>query len=459
MKEGVKIYEDRGYLIRQEGKKEDKFEIKTDDRGRYVLDFIIINRKRYLLNEPDIKNIKTCIKNSLFYKDNKIDFSLCIFLEVVDFSNFTFTKQVNFRNTLFLKEAKFTGANFIQNVDFYNCSFTQDVDFGGANFESSASFQEVCFESQVFFRMSSFEMDVYFTYTTFSKGANFMLSKFKDVVGFVKANFIQEVSFIEANFEQADFRYATFNQKSNFMFSNFAHRASFDGAKFKRVASFTKANFMEGANFNYSHFECMLTFQNAKFNNMLTLNGMNDDKNYKYDKFIFDLKNVQVERIDYVDAYIPRADNRETFHILKNVAIKQNDQIKALEFLVKEMKQYKKDLKKAKWIDRFILWFEEKVSYFGTNPLKVIIWMLCLNFIFLIVLFIILDNFQCSRILSYIAHSLNPTASIETIIGKDVKISNESLGVLELINLLKNIFMAVLIYEVIKSFRKYARKL
>lgn|GEM_PF-4253381 len=138
--------------------------------------------------------------------------------------------------------------------------------------------------------------------------------------------------------------------------------------------------------------------------------------------------------------------------ILKNQALKNNDQITALDFYIKEMNTYKKE---AKGFDKVILWFEFLASYFGTKAYLPMVWILFINALF-VCWFAYKYSFEISDISTYFTYftqSLNPTNTMRDIYG----ISN--IGFWEFGNLLKNILFGALIYETIKSFRKYSRKI
>ena len=118
------------------------------------------------------------------------------------------------------------------------------------------------------------------------------------------------------------------------------------------------------------------------------------------------------------------------------------------------MNSYKTEAKK---FDKFILCFEWGASYFGTRAWLPIIWIFLINLIFVFSFFCINctdvlkvchDNFLTS-----FTYSFNPTKSIYDIYNI------KNLGGWEVANFLKNILIAVLVYETVKSFRKFSRKL
>jgi hypothetical protein len=134
---------------------------------------------------------------------------------------------------------------------------------------------------------------------------------------------------------------------------------------------------------------------------------------------------------------------------LKNLALKNNDQISGLFFYVKEVNQHKKE---AKGFDRFLLYFEWGASYFGTKGWLPILWIFGINLLF-IYSFTYLSEHPLKNYIHHFTISLNPTKTIEDIFG------SKYYGGWEIINFIKNILFTTLIYQTIKSFRKFSRKL
>jgi uncharacterized protein YjbI with pentapeptide repeats len=103
-------------------------------------------------------------------------------------------------------------------------------------------------------------------------------------------------------------------------------------------------------------FSKKVDFTRAIFNHVLNFSGV--------ENINLDLEHAIIDRIEYGNTKFS-ADKRETFLTLKNVALKQHDQIKALEFHTQE---YQSHYEKLNWnnADKWILGFENSVSYFAT---------------------------------------------------------------------------------------------
>ena len=92
------------------------------------------------------------------------------------------------------------------------------------------------------------------------------------------------------------------------------------------------------------------------------------------------IKNHQIEKIDYTDVTIIKTPNREIFLVLKQMALKQNDTISALEFNTMKMSTYYSSLNLNKnFTNKFILCYEKYISLFVTKPFRAIGWFFALH--------------------------------------------------------------------------------
>ena len=217
----------------------------------------------------------------------------------------------------------------------------------------------------------------------------------------------------------------------NFYHSIFTQDVNFDAIVFNEEVTFMGAVFIKKANFIGTKFNKMLNFSGVKVRNL-------------------NLQNTIIDSIEYSNVRF-NANNRETFLTLKNLALKQNDQIKALEFHQQEYQTHLKTLRKNKTnknlSDRFILTFESWASTFGTNVIRSI-----MRFIGVIMLFYVLING-----FNYDARTITDFASplsydIDVIFAC---VSNTN----RYLFFFYKILQVVLIYEIIKSFRKFSRQL
>jgi uncharacterized protein YjbI with pentapeptide repeats len=189
---------------------------------------------------------------------------------------------------------------YVDESDFSNCIFLLEVDFTGLGFTKLANFEG----------------------STFTKKAVFAGSGFTKKANFFGATFIKEAYFLDS----------TFKEEAYFSYSTFTKKAYFSNSTFTKKAYFFKSTFKEKISFEFS-----------RFGDILFLNNINNEK--KEEKFSLNMKSAVLDRIDLSDTVIDNAENRETFLVLKNIAIKQNDRVSALDFHKKEMNKYFADLK------------------------------------------------------------------------------------------------------------------
>ena len=103
------------------------------------------------------------------------------------------------------------------------------------------------------------------------------------------------------------------------------------------MTDFARANFNCDVYFYGVNFSELVNFTFGVFNKRFILSCVKLEN--------LSLKGVVINSIDCIDIEIINAANRETFLVLKNAAIKQNDSIKALEFHTKEYNKYLEELK------------------------------------------------------------------------------------------------------------------
>lgn len=153
--------------------------------------------------------------------------------------------------------------------------------------------------------------------------------------------------------------------------------------------------------------------------------------------------------------------HKTLFISLKEHAIKSKDTSQEL-ILNKELLKCERHILreegKRSGRDRFILWFNEKSSDFGSNWILPIKWILLINFLFFLIFFS--ANWKLSLELSDILNSLGlyfelliPTNSLAKIL-----MTSEINKGWEALNIIKNIASSALIYQTISAFRKFKNK-
>ena len=302
----------------------------------------------------------------------------------------------------FQKNDKWYG---MQEIKFFNIIFMDPMTLVG-DINRKINFSRVIFKERAFFGSTTFKEGVHFLGTIFLKEAEFALTHFLE-----SANFI--------------------------------------GSRFQSKASFVLSNFQKRTDFRNTIFNNEVDFSMARINTLL----FNDTKG----DFVLNLQAAQIESIDYSNTKFDKSNNRNTFLILKNLAMKQNDTVSALGFHRKEYDQYRKELRGegGEWQNRFMLWFEKHVSNYGTDwvmPIILIVGLLAL-YTPADIYFSKVKDLSVLKYTSEIMSNIN-AFSIFSVNGSSGK---EPLHII--LEFFKNLFLVVFLYEVIKSFRKFSRKI
>ncbi len=382
------INEDNGNLVftYDNGKKED-YSIQDNGEG-----------ERYIANpdyiaEPQKAYFLIENDDQIITRKQQGDFKRCIFLT-----------QVIFRSSVFNERTYFLGAIFSQEVYFEGATFSKQVDFGGAAFTEQANFEGV----------------------TFIERADFG-----------RATFTEQADFLSATFtEQANFWRATFTERANFGRAIFTERANFEHATFTKQADFRGATFSQH----------LIDFQQAQFSTSLILNSVKS--------IHLNLNQTQLDTIYYDTNTTFNAFNdipsRDTFLILKSVALKQHDKIKALEFHTQEYEQHWDKLNwSTNFGDKLILGFEKWASYFGTSVSRSV----SRYFGFAGVFYLLMNGFNNDA--QTVANFIIPIK----IAVNDLLLSNCPMPWDYGLFVFYKIGQIILLYEIIKSFRKYSRSL
>ncbi len=142
---------------------------------------------------------------------------------------------------------------------------------------------------------------------------------------------------------------------------------------------------------------------------------------------------------------LQKKENEEAFSILKEMNIKKYNSISALYLHKKEVEEYRCTLDwKKNFIEKFILSFEKIASNYGTNPFLAMGWLLLIHLIDKIIRILFSDSYAKLKT-DFNIYNLNIIENYSSIIG--------------LWFLIKLVLSSVLIYEIIKSFRMFSRKL
>jgi hypothetical protein len=257
---------------------------------------------------------------------------------------------------------------------------------------------------------------------------------------------------------QVDYSYTVFSKKTTFNHAEFKSKTNFYSATFQDLADFTRAKFtnrqgnaecrFENTIFNHSALFMEATFDNLKF-----LNSVIRSQGY------------------FVNSKIKNG-NRETFRVIKDQFLKQNNTIDALNFFKLEMVQKDKELKnellKNNWskkpIGDFLINFLNKISNdYGLNWIQGLIFTLIMGLLFFLLSLLFLKDFPYQigfgntidgiiYGLKYYFQFLLPTHKPDYLIKY-----NPTTG-FYFFDLFGRIIVSYGIYQVISAFRKFNKK-
>ncbi len=387
--------------------------------------------------------------------------SFCIFLLELNFYKGEFDREVDFSHSIFAQETNFQEAIFSKKANFGSVTFTKEAHFQGATFTENANFGSVTFTKEAHFQGATFTENANFSIAKFTKNANFWVATFTKEVDFKEATFTEKAQFHETKFtKEADFWKATFSKEAHFTAATFIKNAYFTEATFTQDAIFLHTVFSRDAIFAATDFEDRVDFGLSQIKHLIFKKAkLSGEK-----KGPINLKSAQIESMNYADPSVSPQNiaNRESAVVLKNIAIKQNDQIAALQFYTWEMEKFREELKEdttqKRRMDRLIVGFEKWVSNFGTDPRRTFFWLLGSNIVFAIIYVLGSLTFNAFTSPAFWLQVLEELFSFVFIYFFYEEISR-STWLERAVFYAAFIINPILLYEIIKSFRKYSRKL
>lgn len=376
-------------------------------------------------------------KNKIKKYKNAISLENCIFFIDVDFSDVEFQKPGLFMHSIFTKNVIFckprhTFLNpvktkkFLEKMHFYNAKFLGHADFNYCEFQKEADFVDVTFKKSVGFRECIFNEVSFERYISgcFCEEASFSESNF---IGF--ANFQKMV-----NYKKIDFSSSIFKQEIDFSYAKFFGEVNFSNTTVETYLSLLCSEVRSQINFNFSNINRLRLEPNILSKMSMYRTKTND---LIYEKNIFTKENVE---------------NKETALVLKNDALSKHDRISALNFHKLEYEKYWDEIinnLKDNLVDFVIIGIEKLFSNFGTNWLKAVTWLIGLSFLFSILIFLTESNCLLS-FWELLLSTINPFYKPE---GLHLSILSKYLVVIH------KVVYFILLYEIIKSFRKFSIKL
>lgn len=313
----------------------------------------------------------------------RYDFEQCLFRfdlhwqirpveEVVCFESANFEERVSFKGTKFNKKANFNGCFFEEFVNFSNCEFKE---FDSGSYRGGVSFKNVTFRNHVTFWRRSFSKTTNFVSSEFLEGADFPECQFHGLL---------EFNHITVRGGGLDFQEATFENKFNAWNIECAGDISFLWSNFRDKVNMTDLMVRNGlTDFTGANFEGNAYFYDSEIH---TLN----------------LERTVIEKsLFFLGASIEDA-NRETYRVLKNEFIKQNNHLESRIYRYREMDQFDRDhfperetSRGRPFEDRFIILANRLSNKHNTSPLRGVWFTLFMVLFFYVIFLLVIQIERC----------------------------------------------------------------
>ncbi|STP10416.1 membrane protein [Helicobacter cinaedi] len=251
--------------------------------------------------------------------DYPLKFHKCEFLESVIgyekqfkhkliFTNVTFKKVLNLAFSIFSNEINFFNATLEESIDCRQCEFKGIFKAFGVKFLKGAIFENSTFEKEVHFGKEIDDRN--------TEKSNMFGSCSFETAFFENCNFFDSVYFKNNEFKQLFFKNSIFKDNVYFNNSHFYDFADFHECEFEKTACFYGATFHNKAipNFSQAIFKENLNFVNVKC-----------DFEFK------DLKDT-IENDDKTLSSKVANDFRDSFRLIKNALVKDNNLLEAQEY-------------------------------------------------------------------------------------------------------------------------------
>ncbi|MDV6074974.1 pentapeptide repeat-containing protein [Campylobacter jejuni] len=299
------------------------------------------------------------MKNIKF--DNLIDyplkFSYCNFLETVIGWNKTFKEKIIFKEVVFCKVVNFSFSIFDKNINFSNVKFEDKLYFDKCQFKEKFEFFGIN-NLKAEFNNSFFEKEVYFgkeiNDKNIEKSNSFGSCSF-EYANFSNCYFKNEVYFKNNDFKQVIFRNSKFNDNVYFNNAHFKDYVDFHECEFEKTASFYGVRFEKAPNFSACY------FKEPKAVNLINVDIDKLDfrsaedyiqDNYQDGNYKNAIKNNEKIQKDEKELY--RIENehklryaknlKDSFRVIKDVLINQNNTLEAQEWHKLELYAKEKEL-------------------------------------------------------------------------------------------------------------------
>ncbi|MFC4892587.1 pentapeptide repeat-containing protein [Pseudofrancisella aestuarii] len=400
-----------------------------------------------------------CNISGLLKTKNKIFFNNCIFTKKILINDLDKIESVSFNNSLFLMNISLSGkydGEYETRVNFSNSEFIRGVHI-------FSNLKEIDLLNSCFRE----ELGIYNNYEMVSTKKSFRLHN----CHFIKSVFLKlgEINIDgPLPYHISD---SIFYSEVDFRGSIFIDPIVFSRVEFKGSVNFAGVIFRQPVIFLYSKVYKNMIFRKTVFEKSLNLAYL-----YFLDDGCLDIYNINIKNFDSgkglswenssifpnykntnqikTKEIISDQDAKETYRILKKEALKQSDTISAIEFYKQECEKYYKSISKIRnFGNKFVLFFEKIVSNYGTSIIRSILSLIIFNFYYYLLVQLFINQGDLNYSMVSILNGVMGVMLPHVLGGYDISyipITSRSLHI---------IINAILLYEVIKSFRKYSRKL
>ncbi|EAM0857946.1 pentapeptide repeat-containing protein, partial [Campylobacter jejuni] len=286
-----------------------------------------------------------------------LKFSYCNFLETVIGWNKTFKEKIIFKEVVFCKVVNFSFSIFDKNINFSNVKFEDKLYFDKCQFKEKFEFFGIN-NLKAEFNNSFFEKEVYFgkeiNDKNIEKSNSFGSCSF-EYANFSNCYFKNEVYFKNNDFKQVIFRNSKFNDNVYFNNAHFKDYVDFHECEFEKTASFYGVRFEKAPNFSACY------FKEPKAVNLINVDIDKLDfrsaedyiqDNYQDGNYKNAIKNNEKIQKDEKELY--RIENehklryaknlKDSFRVIKDVLINQNNTLEAQEWHKLELYAKEKEL-------------------------------------------------------------------------------------------------------------------
>lgn len=255
--------------------------------------------------------------------DYPLKFHKCEFLESVVGYEKEFKHKLIFTNVTFKKILNLAFSIFSNEINFFNVTLEDNIDCRQCEFKGIFKAFGVMFLKRVIFENSTFEKEVYFGKEINDRNtekSNMFGSCSFETAFFENCNFFDKVYFKNNEFKQSFFKNSTFKDNVYFNNSHFYDSADFHECEFEKTACFYGVTFHNKAipNFSQAIFKGNLNFVNVKCN----FEFEKLDERIKQEKEQDSKKTLDKFANDF----------RDSFRIIKNALIKDNNLLDASNF-------------------------------------------------------------------------------------------------------------------------------